>query len=322
MRVLLVGGTGVISSGVLAESVTQGHDVTVVTRGRSKRPLAPGVRALHADVRDRPEFERVLAGEAFDVVVNFMVFTADHARDDVQFFSDRVGRYFMISSAAVYATDPMSIPIKESTPLGNEGWDYAVHKAAAERVFVEAHAQQAFPAVIVRPAHTYDHTSIPTLGGWTDLARMIAGEPVIVHGDGTSVRMLTHSSDFARGLVGLYDAQDAEGESFHITTDEMLTWNGIFDAIARAAGVEAVKVHVASDALVAAEPTLGGPLFGDRSHSKIFDNAKIRSFVPGYRPLVRFADMAPRIVEHALDARGDRDPMIERIYNAFSPHSA
>jgi nucleoside-diphosphate-sugar epimerase len=175
----------------------------------------------------------------------------------------------------------------------NPFWRYSRDKIAGEDLLVEAYREQGFPATIIRPSSTYDRTRIPLTGGWTDIARMRARKPVVVHGDGTSLWTLTHSTDFAKAFVGLLGLPQAIGDSFTITSDEYLPWDRIYQVFAEAAGTpEPELVHIASDTIAAAVPDLGPPLLGDKSHSVIFDNRKVKSLVPEFvcpTPLVRGA---------------------------------
>jgi nucleoside-diphosphate-sugar epimerase len=223
-----------------------------------------------------------------------------------------------ISSASAYQTPPSRLPIVESTPLRNPIWPYSQAKIACEDLLVRAYREDAFPVTIVRPSHTYDRTSVPYETGWTMIDRMRRGKPVVVHGDGTSLWTLTHSTDFAKGFVGLLGHPQAIGDSFHITSDEALSWNQIHELLGAAAGVEPVIVHVTSDAILAADETWGHSLLGDKAHSMVFDNSKLRRVVPDYLATIPFSvgareivawhdeDPARRPVDPAMDALLDR----------------
>jgi nucleoside-diphosphate-sugar epimerase len=218
-------------------------------------------------------------------------------RRDIDLFSGRTGQYVYISSASAYQKPPARLPILESTPLRNPFWQYSRDKIASEDVLVAEYRENGFPVTIVRPSHTYDRTAIPLSGGWTMIDRMRRGKPVVLHGDGTSLWTLTHNTDFAKAFVGLLGNPQAVGDSFTITSDEVLTWNQITEQLARAAGVEAEIVHVSSDAFAKALPDLGPGILGDKAHSVIFDNSKVKSLVPDYVATVPFAAGAREIVE-------------------------
>lgn len=298
-NILFIGGTGVISAAAAERAVALGHRLTILNRGQSTgRPAPDGAQVLHADVRDASAVREVLQGREFDAVADFIAFTPDQARASMELFGGRTGQYVFISSASAYQKPPSRLPILESTPLKNPFWQYSRDKIACEELLFEAYRSTDFPVTVVRPSHTYDRTKIALVGGWTDIHRMRAGLPVLVHGDGTSLWTLTHSRDFAKAFVGLLGRPQAVGESYTITSDEYLPWNQIYQLFARAAGVpDPELVHVASETIAAHSPELGPNLLGDRSHSVIFDNTKIKSLVPDYAATIPFADGAREIVE-------------------------
>jgi len=319
LRVLFIGGSGVISSACAREAVNAGIDLYVLNRGQSTtRPLPDGVAELRADVRNPEAVRDAIGGLDFDSVVDWVAFTAEHVRSDIDVFRGRTGQYVFISSASAYQTPPARLPVTESTPLRNPFWQYSRDKIACEDLLVREYRENNFPATIVRPSHTYDATKTVLSGGWTALARMLAGKPVIVHGDGTSLWTVTHNTDFARGFVPLLAHPRTLGEAFQITSDDVLTWDQIAHALAAALGVTARLVHVPSDAIAAADPGWGAGLLGDKAHSMVFDNSKLRSVVPGWRAVIPFergareiadwylADPARQVPDERLDALMDK----------------
>jgi len=317
--VLFIGGSGVISSACSQIAVASGIELHVLNRGRSAaRPLPPGVNVLRADIREPDSVRHVINDLEFDAVVDWVAFTAGHVRADVDLFRGRTRQYVFISSASAYQTPPARVPVTESTPLRNPYWQYSRDKIACEDLLVAAYRDEGFPATIIRPSHTYDQTLVPFDGGWTVLGRMLAGKPVVVHGDGTSLWTLTHHDDFARAFVPLLGDPRTIGEAIHITSDDVLTWNQIAEAFAAALGVTARLVHVPSDAIAAADPVWGAGLLGDKAHSMVFDNAKLRSLVPGWRAVIPFergareiaawylADQERQVTDVALDATMDK----------------
>lgn len=323
LRVLFIGGSGIISSAstrLAAERV----DLTLLNRGQSTlRPVPEDVEVLRADVRDPVAVRRVLGDRDFDAVVDWLAFTPAHVQADIDLFTGRTGQFVFISSASAYQTPPERVPVVESTPLRNPFWQYSRDKIACEDLLVAAYRERGFPAVIVRPSHTYDRTLVPFDGGWTLVERMRQGKEVVVHGDGTSLWTLTHHEDFARGFVPLLGHPRTVGEAFHLTSDDVLTWDQIARSLATAAGVEARIVHVPSDAIAAVDPEWGAGLLGDKAHSMVFDNSKVRSVVPGYRATIPFEQGAREIVEwhdgdparRQVDARLDglMDQLVERF---------
>ncbi|UKA50201.1 NAD-dependent epimerase/dehydratase family protein [Arthrobacter sp. FW305-123] len=297
-NILFIGGTGVISAAAAERAVALGHRLTILNRGRSAgRPVPEGAEVLHADIRDPHAAKEVLQGREFDAVADFISYTPDQARAGVDLFRGRTGQYVFISSASAYQKPPTTLPIRESTPLKNPFWQYSQDKIACEELLFQAYRELDFPLTVVRPSHTYDRTKIAMVGGWTDIHRMRAGMPVMVHGDGTSLWTLTHSRDFAKAFVALLGRPQAVGESYTITSDEFLPWNQIYRLFARAAGVEEPELfHVSSETIATHSPELGPNLLGDRSHSVVFDNSKIKALVPDYRATIPFADGAREIV--------------------------
>ncbi len=303
MKVLFIGGTGIISSACAQLAVQQGIDLYLLTRGRSSRQPPAGAKILQGDIRQPASVVAVLSGLTFDSVVNWIAFTPEHVHTDLQLFRGRAGQYVFISSASAYQKPPAFLPIRESTPLHNPFWQYSRDKAACESVLETAYRQDGFPMTIVRPSHTYDRTLLPFHGGYTSVARMRAGKPVVVHGDGTSLWTLTHHRDFAVGFNGLLGNPQAIGQAFHITSDEWLTWNQIYETVARAAGVRAQLVHVPSQVIAAYDSHWGASLLGDKTHSAVFDNTKIRRLVPAFQPAIPFSQGAREII-----AWYDEDP--------------
>lgn len=319
MKALFIGGTGVISSACSRLAVSRGIDLTVLNRGQTDRPLPEGARLLRGDIRDRASVERALGRATFDVVASFISFVPEHVEADIELFRDRTGQYVFISSASAYQKPPAGLPITESTPLHNPFWAYSRAKMACEDRLMQAYHEHEFPITIVRPSHTYDRTKVPLLGHYTDLDRMRKGKKVIVHGDGTSLWVLTHHEDFAKGFVGLLGNPHAIGQAVHITSDEVLTWNQITTMLAQAAGVEPHIVHVPSDVIAAFDAELGAGLLGDKAHSVIFDNTKIKRLVPDYVASIPFSQGAREIVAwHEADpARQVVDEQANRLFDTI-----
>jgi nucleoside-diphosphate-sugar epimerase len=318
MKVLFIGGTGVISSACTTLAMNQGIELYLLNRGQTNRPIPEAVRILQGDIRDKNSALRALGNIVFDVVVDWIAFTTEHIEMDLELFRGKTSQYIFISSASAYQTPPVKLPVTESTPLYNPFWAYSQAKIACEDRLIKAYREEQFPITIVRPSHTYDQTAIPIEGQYTAVNRMRQGKKVIVHGDGTSLWVLTHHRDFAKGFVGLLGNSKAIGEIFHITSDELLTWNQIFEIIAHAAGTEARIVHVPSEIIAKYNPNWGAGLLGDKTHSMIFDNSKIKSIVPDYAATIPFslgveeiikwydADPARQVVDNELDQQMDK----------------
>lgn len=323
MKVLFIGGTGIISSACSALAVEQGMDVYLLNRGQtSHRPIPEGAKVLYGNIRDRVSTANALDGHMFDVVIDWVAYTPDHIATDLDVFSGRVGQFIFISSASAYQKPPARLPITESTPLDNPFWQYSRDKIACEAALLDAYRGNNFPVTIVRPSHTYDRTLLPFHGGYTIIDRIRRGKPLLIHGDGTSLWTLTHHRDFARAFLGLLGESQAIGEAYHITSDEWLTWNEIARLLGNAVGVEAQLAHVPAETVARFDPGWGDSLLGDKSHCSIFDNSKIRGIVLGFAAEIPFSQGAREIVGW-YDANPNRqlvdntfDQLMDRIIAA------
>src|SRR6266550_3140808 len=293
MKILFIGGTGIISTASTALAAQRGHDVTLLSRGQHAAELPAGVKTLIADVND-PALIQKLEHESFDAVVDWIAFTPADIERDLKLFKGRTRQFVFISSASAYQKPQTHYLITESTPLANPYWDYSRNKIACEERLMKAYRDEGFPVTIVRPSLTYGDTQIPLItNSWekpyTIVDRMLKKHKVVVPGDGTSLWVITHNTDFAKGFVGLLGHEQAIGHAFHITTDEVLTWDQLYRTVAAAVGVEPRIEHIPSDFMVACLPEMEGTLTGDKSVSVVFDNSKIKRFVPDYLAATRFA---------------------------------
>jgi nucleoside-diphosphate-sugar epimerase len=326
VRVLFVGGTGNISIASTRLLAEQGADLTVLNRGRRDVELPEGVRSIRADIRDADSVRHELGGERFDVVADFVAFVPEHVETDIELFGESVSQYVFVSSATVYEKPSPFFPLVEEAPLGNAHWQYARDKIACEERLRREQEDSGFPFTIVRPSYTYGETWLPTALDGQDYGivdRIRRGKRIVVPGDGESLWTMTHNTDFARAFCGLLGNEAAVGEAFHITADEVLTWNQITQTIAAAAGLEAEIMHVPSDFVAAVEPELGPGLLGDKAFSLVFDNAKIKRFVAGWQAKVSFAEgMANSIAWFEADPSRqvvdeERNAVLDRIVAAY-----
>lgn len=331
MKILFIGGTGNISSASVRLAVAQGHDVYLLNRG--KRPLADfditGAKSLVGDIYDETSARNALGDHSFDVVANFIGFKPADVERDVRLFTGRCAQYIFISSASVYQKPLVQPFVTESTPLRNPYWEYSRDKIACENACLAAYRENNFPVTIVRPSLTYQTVIPVAMGSWTDFTivdRMRRRQPVVVHGDGTSLWTITHAEDFALGFNGLFGNQQVLGEAFHITSDEVLTWNQIYDAVGIAAGAGVPeKIHVPSAFIAKLVPKLEGGLLGDKSVSAIMDNSKIKRVVPQFRPLIPFQAGIARTIRW-FEAKPERmvikpevNSMLDGILAAYKP---
>jgi nucleoside-diphosphate-sugar epimerase len=314
MKVLFIGGTGILSSASAALAVKKEYQLTLLNRGMSIRKSPPEATILQADINNIQEVQAALDGQMFDVIVDFIAFTPQHIQRDLELFSGKTSQYVFISSASAYQTPPASIPFRESTPLDNPFWEYSRNKIACEEMLLQQYRQNKLPFTIIRPSHTYDKYAIPVEGKYTVLDRMQKGKPIMVHGDGTSIWTLTHNTDFAKGLVGLLGNSHAIGETFHITSDEWLTWNQIYTILGNALGVSPQLVHIPSELIAAYDAEIGASLLGDKTHSAIFDNSKIKQIVPEFSAITPFSQGAREIVEWFINHPNQQlDPAFDAL---------
>lgn len=308
MKVLFIGGTGTISSAITRlVAQTPGWDLYLLNRGTRRDEVPAGVHNLIADINDEAAVCSALGDMKFDVVCDFIGFVPQQVERDIRLFRGRTRQYMYISSASAYQK-PLSSPyITEGTPLSNPHWEYSRNKIACEELLMRHYREEGFPVTIIRPSHTYCERGVPvalhgTKGSWQVLQRMLDGKPVIIPGDGTTLWTVTHNTDFAKAFVGLMGNAHAIGESFHITSDENLTWNQIHEQVAAALGVELKAYHVSSDflAAVGSQFDAEGNLIGDKANTVIFDNQKVKRAVPGFVATTRFDQGVRLVVNHLL----------------------
>ena len=317
MKALFIGGTGTISTDITALCLAKGWDITLLNRGT--KPLPKGVRSIVADIHNEAAVASAIADENYDVVAQFIAYTAEEVQRDIRLFAGKTKQYIFISSASAYQKPVADYKITESTPLCNPYWQYSRDKIACENTLLAAYRESGFPATIVRPSHTYRDESVPVslhgqFGSWQVLARMLEGKPVIIPGDGTSLWTLTHASDFAKGFVGLMANPHTLGSAVHITTDESMTWNQIYETIAEALEVPLCSVHISSSFLaeVGTQYDFAGQLLGDKACTVVFDNSKIKRLVPDFCCTTSMAEGLRRAAQYM-----DTHPACQQTDPAF-----
>ncbi|MHB8128177.1 MAG: SDR family oxidoreductase [Mobilitalea sp.] len=293
MKALFIGGTGTISTAITALAPKCGFELYLLNRGNKSGLVPEGVTVIEADIYNEADVREKLKDMTFDVVAEFIAFDTEALKRDVRLFQGKTKQYIFISSASAYQK-PLSSPyITESTPLYNPFWDYSRNKIACEEYLMEEYRTNNFPVTIIRPSHTYGDFDVPLAihgknGSYSVIDRIKNGKKVIVHGDGNTLWTLTHNTDFAKAFVGLMGNFHAIGEAVQITSDESLSWNQIYEVIGNALGVKPNIVHIPSDALAKAHDGFIGGLLGDKAHTVIFDNSKVKRLVPGFTATVRF----------------------------------
>ncbi|QHT58525.1 SDR family oxidoreductase [Paenibacillus lycopersici] len=306
MKALFIGGTGIISSAITKQLSENGCELYVLNRGNRSGSLQENVKVIQADINDEARVAQLVADLQFDVVADFIAFHPAQLERDFRLFNGRTKQFIFISSASAYQKPLSDYRVSESTPLANPYWEYSRNKIACEEYLMKQYRENGFPITIVRPSHTYDERSIPLgvhggKGSWQVAKRMLENKPVIIHGDGTSLWTMTHNGDFAKGFIGLMGNLHAIGEAVQITSDETVTWNQIYAAIADALGVKLQAVHVSSSFLAAcSDQDYTGGLIGDKANSVVFDNSKLKRLVPGFAATTRFDQGIKATVEHIL----------------------
>lgn len=308
MRILIIGGTGTISSAITRQLAASGQDLWLLNRGTRKQEVPAGVKQIVADISNEEEIKRLLGDMQFDAVCEFIGFVPEQVERDIRLFKGRTRQYVYISSASAYNKPASNYVINEGTTLANPYWEYSRNKIACEELLMREYRENAFPVTIVRPSHTYCERSVPVSvhglkGSWQVLKRMIDGKPVVVQGDGSSLWTLTWNEDFARGFIGLLGNPKAIGEAFQIMSDESLTWNQVYKCVADALGVAFHPYYVSSEFLAAVAPKeydFTGNLLGDKSVTVVFDCSKLKRVVPGFQATTRFHEGVRRCVAYLL----------------------
>ena len=307
MKILLIGGTGTISGAIAKLLAQRGDDLTLLNRGNRAEDIPAGAKVICCDINNEALVAEKLAGECFDAVCQFIGYKPEHVQRDYRLFAGKTKQYIFISSTAAYQKPVVNYRMTEETAFCNPYWDYAREKAACEEFLMQKYREEGFPVTIVRPSHTYGERSVPLAvrgkkGSWQILKRMMEGKKVIIHGDGTNLWTLTHNSDFAKGFVGLIGNPVALGEAFHITSDESVTWNQVYQIVADRLNVPLHAYHVSTDFLSAVNPPhdYWGSLMGDKANSVVFDNTKLKKAVPGFQATVSVAEGIANTVDYVL----------------------
>lgn len=308
MKILMIGGTGTISSAITRQLAESDNELWLLNRGSRKNEVPNNVKQIIADIDDEKEVLRQIGDTQFDAVCEFIGFLPSQVERDIRLIKGRTRQYVYISSASAYNKPAASHVINEGTTLANPYWEYSRNKIACEELLLKEYRENGFPITIIRPSHTYCERAVPVSvhglkGSWQVLKRMIEGKPVVVHGDGSSLWTLTWNEDFARGFIGLLGNPKAIGEAFQIMSDEQLTWNQIYECVAKALNVTPKLYHVASDFLAATSPKewdYMGNLLGDKAVTVVFDCTKLKRAVPGFQATTRFDEGVRRCVAYIL----------------------
>lgn len=326
MKILFIGGTGIISSSCSQLCVEKGYELYLLNRGKNFRTPPEGAKIIQADVNDTDSMRAKLAKENFDAVVNWIAFNEEDVKRDFELFRDKTEQYIFISTATVYDKPPKKLPITEDTPLGNPFWKYSQNKIACENFLMNAFREQKFPVTICRPSHTYDKTKSILRGGCVPFYRMKRGKKIILHDNGESLWTLTHTKDFAKGFTGLIGNPKTYGEAYHITSDETLTWKQIAEILASKSGHEIEFAFIPTNFIAERDAEWGAELLGDKTYNTIFDNSKIKSIVPEFKTEIPFEKGAEEIVEWYSKPENqimnyEMDEMMDKIIADFETKS-
>lgn len=308
MKILIIGGTGTISSAITRQLSESNNELWLLNRGTRKSEVPANVKQIIADIDDEAEVLRQIGDAQFDAVCEFIGFLPSQVERDIRLFKGRTRQYVYISSASAYNKPAANHVITEGTSLANPYWEYSRNKIACEELLIHEYRENGFPVTIIRPSHTYCERAVPLSvhglkGSWQVLKRMMEGKPVIIHGDGSSLWTLTWNEDFAKGFIGLLGNPKAIGEAFQIMSDESLTWNQIYQCVANTLGVELKPFYVSSDFLAVVAPKeydFTGNLLGDKAVTVVFDCTKLKRAVPDFQATTRFDEGVRRCVEHIL----------------------
>lgn len=329
MKILIIGGTGTISTAISKKLAESGHDLYLLNRGNSNSALPSSIKFISADINNEADAAEKLSGMSFDVVCDFIGFVKSQLERDFRLFSGKTKQFVYISSASAYNKLPSDYVITEGTSLANPYWEYSRNKIECEEYLMKMYRENGFPVTIVRPSHTYCEKSVPLgvhgrNGSWQVVKRIIEGKPVIIHGDGTSLWTMTDSRDFAKGFIGLLGNPHAIGEAFQITNDESLTWNQIYQTIAKYLNAELKPYYVSSAFLGAvSDYDFVGSLIGDKSNSVVFDNSKLKRVVPDYNPCIRFEEGIKNTLDYVLSHKEcqiedeEFDSWCDKVINAL-----
>jgi nucleoside-diphosphate-sugar epimerase len=301
MKILFIGGTGVISSSCSELCIEKGFDLFLLNRGRSFRTPPQKAELIQADISDVRSFESALNNHSFDVVVDWIAFNENDVKRDYELFRHRTKQYVFISSASAYQKPPQKLPITEDVPLINPFWKYSQAKIDCENYLMKRYNENGFPITICRPSHTYDKTKPALKAGYLPFHRMKTGKKIIIHGDGKTLWTLTHTKDFAKGFIGLLGNQGTIGQAYHITSNETVTWNQIAEIFSRKAGYEPNLIHIPIDFISKYDYEWGAELYGDKAYDTYFDNTKIRNIVPDFKATIPFEEGAGEIAEWYKD---------------------
>ena len=304
MKILLIGGTGLISTAVVEEALNRGMEVFLLNRGNKNVEFNKPVTQLTSDINDEQRVKELLIPHFFDVIIEFFAFTVEHVQRDYRLFKGKTNQYIFISTASAYHKPLPKSPITEDIPLENPYWQYSQNKKYAEEYLLSLRDDE-FNVTIIRPSHTYnDRSLVFQLSSWshpfTILNRMINDQPIVLPDDGESLWTLTYHKDFAKGFVDIFGNEMTYQEYYHLTSDKVYTWNEITLAIYKALGKKPNIIYITTDNILKHFPEVKGELYGDKKENAVFNNSKIKAIAPHYVSETEYPDIAKRAVNYYL----------------------
>lgn len=318
MKILVLGGTGVISRSIVDQLLEKNHEVTVFNRGSKTLPFRGPVRQIVGDRADRPAFEADMQKRSFDVVIDMICFNEADARSTIKAFGGNSGQIMITSSVAAYKRPYQTVPTVEAA---EQLWDdpafpYAFHKAEMERYLQTVLAAEKLPITIVRPSLTYG-PGAANIGilrqNFGIVDRIRRGKPLVMFGDGSTSWSFTFVPDLACGFVALAGNPKAYGEAFHVTSDFRNVWEDLYREFGKIVGIEPRIVHIASDVLFKAAPTLCNHLFYEKTFAGLFDNSKIKSIAPDYRATITLAEGVRSLYDWFVAEANTVDPVKDAL---------
>lgn len=303
MKVLMIGGTGLISTAVTKHIIEQKMDLYLMNRGQRKHDIK-GAKFITCDINDEACVKEALSNHYFDVIVDWIAFTVDHVKRDYRLFKDKTKQYIFISSASAYQKPLPYLPVTEEIPVINKYWTYSQQKADCE-TYLRSIKDPKFNVTIIRPSHTFDERSLvfqlkPYQSPFTMISRMLNEKPIIIPDQGNSKWTLTSNQDFACAFVDVLGNKDTYQQSYHITSEKVFTWNEIILKMYDALNKEPNIIYIPTDFILKHFPEFKGDLYGDKKDDSIFDNSKIKSVSPNYRSQISYLDHIPYVLNQYL----------------------
>ncbi len=317
MRVLFIGGTGVISTEVSKLVLKKKINLWLLNRGKHNHKVPRKAKTITADINNTTEMRDLLEGQMFDVIVQWISYTVDDVKRDYELFKGHTKQYIFISSASAYIKPIPTLPVTEETPLGNDIWEYSKNKQLCEE-YLHTVDSDDFNVTIVRPSHTYNEEKIvfqlkSRNHPYTMVNRILNNEKVIMLDGGMSLWTLTSSKDFAYAFADLLGNEASYGETYHLTSDFVYSWERIYELICEACDRKPNPVYIPTDFALKYFPEYKSELLGDKNNSLFFDNSKIKEVAPSYRSEVDYGNVVKKAIK-----RLKKDSSLQSIDSDFN----